>query len=765
MKNASTVDKHLKKQASARAAKKQRARPSSLDVRGSNGQVYFRALSENSPAGEYVVQDGRTLHVNLTLATMFGYSPSELIGQDPLLLIHPDDRPTVAMKLNDPASDKRRISHIECRGLCKDGQTIDIEVRGDIPIKLGGRPAAIGSMLEVTRHRQAERQLQKLSHAVEQSPVTVVITDAQGNIEFVNRKFTDLTGYTQEEVLGTNPRILKSHQNPELMYRELWETILSGREWHGELINRKKNGEFFWEAASISPIRNAAGVATHFIAIKEDISERKRAEEALRKAEEEFRRLFAEAMEGIFRVSSEGRFLLVNPAVARILGYNSAEEFMSLISDSDRQVWQTPAEWQQVVKLLEEQGSVRGYECQFRRKDGMAIWVSINARQSAGRDGKTQYYHASFEDITERREAREALEEAHRRIARSIEILKTRSEEISALGEFGSLLQSCLNTEEAYRIIKSYCHKLFPFFSGGIYLTAASRHLVQIVASWGEPGVSAPDFALDDCWALRGGRLHCVTEKNAPAQCGHMPPMPEVSYFCVPLMAQGQAMGILHIEFQADLEFVRAEDWEEFKKSSQELAGAVAEHVALALANLQLREALRIQSIRDPLTGLFNRRYMEESLEREILRASRNNQTIGVLLLDIDHFKRYNDTFGHEAGDTVLREVGRLLQRHVRGEDIACRLGGEEFVLMLPGVPLAVAGERAELLREAVRGLTVSFHGQTLGTTTVSIGVALYPQQGSDGVSLLECADKALYTAKESGRDRTVIAPAVAQQE
>lgn len=765
MKNASTVDKHLKKQASARAAKKQRARPSSLDVRGSNGQVYFRALSENSPAGEYVVQDGRTLHVNLTLATMFGYSPSELIGQDPLLLIHPDDRPTVAMKLNDPASDKRRISHIECRGLCKDGQTIDIEVRGDIPIKLGGRPAAIGSMLEVTRHRQAERQLQKLSHAVEQSPVTVVITDAQGNIEFVNRKFTDLTGYTQEEVLGTNPRILKSHQNPELMYRELWETILSGREWHGELINRKKNGEFFWEAASISPIRNAAGVATHFIAIKEDISERKRAEEALRKAEEEFRRLFAEAMEGIFRVSSEGRFLLVNPAVARILGYNSAEEFMSLISDSDRQVWQTPVEWQHVVKLLEEQGSVRGYECQFRRKDGMAIWVSINARQSAGRDGKTQYYHASFEDITERREAREALEEAHRRIARSIEILKTRSEEISALGEFGSLLQSCLNTEEAYRIIKSYCHKLFPFFSGGIYLTAASRHLVQIVASWGEPGVSAPDFALDDCWALRGGRLHCVTEKNAPAQCGHMPPMPEVSYFCVPLMAQGEAMGILHIEFQADLEFVRAEDWEEFKKSSQELAGAVAEHVALALANLQLREALRIQSIRDPLTGLFNRRYMEESLEREILRASRNNQTIGVLLLDIDHFKRYNDTFGHEAGDTVLREVGRLLQRHVRGEDIACRLGGEEFVLMLPGVPLAVAGERAELLREAIRGLTVSFHGQTLGTTTVSIGVALYPQQGSDAVSLLECADKALYTAKESGRDRTVIAPAVAQQE
>jgi diguanylate cyclase (GGDEF)-like protein len=225
-------------------------------------------------------------------------------------------------------------------------------------------------------------------------------------------------------------------------------------------------------------------------------------------------------------------------------------------------------------------------------------------------------------------------------------------------------------------------------------------------------------------------------------------------------MAQGEAMGILHVECRADAAARGSEVWAEFKKSRQELVGAVAEHVALALANLQLRETLRRQSIRDALTGLFNRRYMEESLEREILRASRANSTIGILLLDIDHFKRYNDTFGHEAGDALLREVGSLLKKQVRGEDIPCRYGGEEFLLIMSGAPVEIARQRAERLREAVKQLKVNFHGQALGTITISIGVAIYPEQGSDAESVLGSADKALYKAKESGRDRVVVAAA-----
>lgn len=210
-------------------------------------------------------------------------------------------------------------------------------------------------------------------------------------------------------------------------------------------------------------------------------------------------------------------------------------------------------------------------------------------------------------------------------------------------------------------------------------------------------------------------------------------------------------------ERPADIEFEHSEDWEEFKKPHQELASAVAEHVALALVNLQLRETLRAQSIRDPLTGLVNRRYREESLQHEVLRASRNKAPIGILLLDIHQFKQYNDTFGHEAVDAVLKGIGRRLHKQFRGDDNACRFGGEEFVLIMPGALPEVAQQLAQQVHEAVRHLTVNFHGQTLG--------AIYPLQGSDAESGLQSADKPLYRARESGRDQTVLATPVSEQD
>jgi diguanylate cyclase (GGDEF)-like protein/PAS domain S-box-containing protein len=763
MTDATAIDQDLKRPASSRAGSKRSAETPRHRGRRKDNGVYFRYLSENSLAGEYALQYGRVIYVNPALARMFGYKPSDLIGGDLLIVIHPDDRPLVAEKIRVRTAGNVQPLHFECRGLHKDGCVIDIQVLGGVTILLDGRPASIGTILEITGRKRAEKQLQKLSLVVEQSPASVVITDSDGNIEYVNPRFTSLTGYTMEEVIGRNPRILKSGLTAASTYQELWETILSGREWRGEIINKKKTGELYWESASISPIKDAAGVITHFIAVKEDITERKMAEDALRKAEQEYRRLFAEAVEGIFRTSPEGKLIVANPALARSLGYASPEEVVSSISDMGQQVWMDSTEWQAFARLLERQGVVRGYECQFRRKDGAIIWASLNAHTSLGPGGGIQYYEGSFEDITRRRQATEALEEAHGKLARSMRVLKSRSDEITMLSEFGRLLQSCRSCQEAYRVIKTYCQKLFPSFSGGVYLTTASRNLVQGVISWGESEASEPNFAPDDCWALRSGRLHCVEDRNAPAQCGHMLQAPEVAYLCMPLMAQGEAMGIVHVECHADAAARSSEEWEEFKRSRQELASAIAEHVALALANLQLRETLRNQSIRDALTGLFNRRYVEESLEREILRAHRSNSTIGILLLDTDHFKRYNDTFGHEAGDAILREVGLLLKKQVRGEDIPCRYGGEEFLLIMPEAPIEIARQRAEQFREAVRDLKVNFHGQVLGTITISVGVAMYPQHGGDAESVLESADKALYEAKESGRNRVVLATSRAE--
>jgi len=180
----------------------------------------------------------------------------------------------------------------------------------------------------------------------------------------------------------------------------------------------------------------------------------------------------------------------------------------------------------------------------------------------------------------------------------------------------------------------------------------------------------------------------------------------------------------------------------------------VAEHVALALANLRLRESLRTQSIRDPLTGLFNRRYMEESLDREFRRAERRGAPVGVIMLDIDHFNHFNNTFGHQAGDTLLHALGELLRTRVRAEDIACRYGGEEFVLIMPEASLDITAERAEVLRQEARELRVQQHGQSLGAVTISFGVAAFPEHGPTAEAVIRAADIALYRAKHAGRDQ-----------
>jgi diguanylate cyclase (GGDEF)-like protein len=188
------------------------------------------------------------------------------------------------------------------------------------------------------------------------------------------------------------------------------------------------------------------------------------------------------------------------------------------------------------------------------------------------------------------------------------------------------------------------------------------------------------------------------------------------------------------------------------------LAVTVAEQFALALANVRLRETLRGQSIRDPLTGLFNRRYMEETLERELRRAERERRPLSLILLDIDRFKDFNDSFGHEAGDAVLASLGALLRNASRAGDVACRYGGEEFVLILPEATLPDARRRAEEIREGIRGLRVTHGGRLLEGVRCSMGVAAYPEHGEVGGALLRATDAALYRAKREGRDQVALA-------
>jgi diguanylate cyclase (GGDEF)-like protein len=329
--------------------------------------------------------------------------------------------------------------------------------------------------------------------------------------------------------------------------------------------------------------------------------------------------------------------------------------------------------------------------------------------------------------------------------------------EITSLAELSESLQSCVSAEEAHTLITASAQILFPGSSGAVCIIASSRDTVEVVATWGNSPSSLRQFEPKDCCALRRGRLHKFSGHGASLACAHLTGNQPANSMCVPMMAHGEALGLVYLDASPlqnlDVSATRGDVF----SSEERLARTFAEQSALALANLNMRDVLKMQSVRDPLTGLFNRRYMEESLERELRRAVRKNASLGILMIDVDHFKSLNDTFGHEAGDAVLRSLGMLLQNHFRAEDIVCRYGGEEFTVILPDTGKEAARQRSSELCQAVKQMLVQHRGMPLRSISLSIGVAIFREHGTTAASLIGAADSALYMAKQQGRDQVIV--------
>ena len=354
-----------------------------------------------------------------------------------------------------------------------------------------------------------------------------------------------------------------------------------------------------------------------------------------------------------------------------------------------------------------------------------------------------------------RRKSAAAERESSEKVARSLAEVRERNQEITFLSQMSSFLQTCATSEEASKAIARFGPLLFPGEAGVIYLFHASRNYVEQTAAWGITEPHDGMFQPNECWALRRGRPHFVREQDNAMVCTHVARQGRTTlrpYACAPMMAQGETLGLLYLEAHPD-----EGDAVPLSEGKQQLVTAVAEQIALSLANLRLRETLRQQSVRDPLTGLYNRRFLEEALDRELARLERKNLPLALIMIDVDHFKTFNDTFGHEAGDAVLRDLGGILQRNVRGGDIACRYGGEEFTVIMPEANIEIARQRAEMLREATRELRLVHDGRSLGPVTLSLGVAAFPEHGRKREHLLQAADAVLYEAKNSGRNRVVV--------
>ena len=426
------------------------------------------------------------------------------------------------------------------------------------------------------------------------------------------------------------------------------------------------------------------------------------------------------------------------------------EEFGALVHPDDRE------RVQQAISASLDSGAEYKTEFQVVWPNRTVRTLAARAKIEYGENGRPVQFTGLCWDVTQHHQAEENLRLANEKLTRSVQELERRKQQSAILSKMNDVLQACSASKEAYDIVAQFCAHLLPTYAGALYIFSASRNLVHNVATWNEPLVNEGAFEPDDCWALRRGQSYITEPELIGTPCRHLKDI-QGGHACLPLMAQGVGLGILYFQkpkgARALGEFLPHED--------RQLASTIAESVAVSLSNLSLQEALRSQSIRDPLTGLFNRRYLEESVERELYRLARREHPAGFAMLDLDHFKNFNDTFGHEAGDVLLRTFGQFLREHLRREDIACRYGGEEFCILFCESSLEDTVRRAEQLRSGVSHLSVQHGGQHLGVVTVSIGVAFYPNHGSTLSDLIAAADRALYQAKTDGRNRVVAAEKV----
>jgi diguanylate cyclase (GGDEF)-like protein/PAS domain S-box-containing protein len=461
-----------------------------------------------------------------------------------------------------------------------------------------------------------------------------------------------------------------------------------------------------------------------------------------------------------------GEFTFVNKAVLKMTGRQPEEligkHFGTIVSPHN------PAAILEDIatKGLESEGW-KG-DCILQRHDQTDITVFLNVGPVKDKEGRVTGMFGIARDISERKEQEQALREAYGKLNVALDQLKKQAQDAAKVSELVDVLQSCQNSEEAYEVTANAMQGILRSTAGALCITNPSRDVVEVVGSWGNVPACEKVFRPDDCWALRRGKIHRVKDPSSPLRCAHVSKSVADGYICIPLAAQGETLGVLYVGNCSEPAGSGLEPGPDREEVLERQATAVGERISLALANLRLREVLRSQSIRDPLTGLFNRRFMEESLERELRRAIRGNamqgnatqgkQQVALVMLDIDHFKHFNDVFGHQAGDTLLRALGNLLKESTRGQDVACRYGGEEFAFVLAGASLDATRRRAELLREDVKKLNVQYGGQLLGAVTLSIGIAIFPDNGESAEQLLNAADDALYRAKESGRDKIICA-------
>jgi diguanylate cyclase (GGDEF)-like protein/PAS domain S-box-containing protein len=728
-------------------------------------QAEVQTILDSVPAWIfYKDKENRFIRVNTAFAEIMGMRKEELEGRS-IFDLYPQEQAEAFWKDDQEviASGKPKTHIVEPMDTKKGrlwAETDKIPYR-DLDGQIIG---VIGFSIDTTERKRTQETLDRertlLNTLMDNIPDYIYFKDLQSRFIRTNKAHAKAFGLGDPaEATGKTDFDFFTEEHARAAYEDEQSIIRTGLPIVG-LVEKETwpNRPDTWVSTTKMPLRDEKGIIVGTSGISRDITELRRADEARRLDSQ----IMANMVDGVSLIrAGDGIIVYANPRFEKMFGYGRGEMNGKHVSILNAPTDKSPEETaNEIVQALERNGQWTG-EVNNLRKDGTPFWCDASVSTFTHSEYGTVWVSV-HQDITDRRRMEAELQESNARLTISVDRLEQSSREIALLGQMGDLLQSCRNAEEAYQVIERSGRLLFPAETGALFVLNNSRNQVEMMASWDEPTPSQRAFTLDDCWGLRRGRAHVVESSYSEVTCAHLAKDGPPSYLCIPMMAQGETIGVLHLRSRLTDANPAATSpngqGEHFSSSKQQLAATIAEHIALSLASLRLRETLRHQAIRDPLTGLFNRRYMEETIERELHRATRNGAPLGVIMFDIDHFKEFNDNFGHAAGDAILRELGTYLESKIRHEDIACRYGGDEFILVLPECPIETTRQRAEQLREAFKSLDVRYLGQSLPMVTLSLGVAVFSEHGSSAESLLRKADQALYRAKAEGSDRVLVA-------
>lgn len=619
---------------------------------------------------------------------------------------------------------------------------------------------------EIARAESALRMSEERFRQIAENIADVIwIMDLDLRYSYVSPSVTALRGWSVEDTMTQTLEDVVAPSSLELVRRAFSRELASERRKGGSRRARTleveltcKDGSTVWTELRMSFLHDDKGEPSGIIGVSRDITDRLRIQSVIREREEEFRALSAAAQDAIIVMDNDGLITYWSEGAVRIFGYMPDEAM-----GKDVHGLLAPAAYMEKIKTVFPQwrSSGRGaavgrtVELSALRKGGKEFpaEISLSSTQIKGRWNAI----AIIRDITKRRREEEELRRTNEKLSALVKELEERGIQNAILSETREFLQACLTTEEIGPVIVRSMTRLFPDTAGALFLLSASRTDLEAAVRWGDFPDNAADgtFTPDACWGLRRGRDHFVEDAATGLICPHLKPAPAGSYACMPLMAKGDVLGLLHIRSLGE---TAPGGGRGMIANLKEISASFSEMLSLSISNLRLRETLSIQSIRDPLTGLFNRRYMEEGLEREISRAARKQESIGIVMVDVDHFKSFNDLHGHPAGDAALADLAKFIKTELRGGDIVCRYGGEEFTFILPDCSLEDAGRRARHFISEAKKLRIHYGGRILGPITLSAGVAAYPLHGAEPEELIRAADAALYKAKKEGRDRVVMA-------